>query len=478
MLTVKVNEIERQNLISISDFSIADNINEKINSCSFSLLKHAGQTYEPVAGDLIEVLDEGTTIFKGVILTVEKEVEASLGVRLSIFCKDLSHFLDRSLVLERFSDMTAGEIITAIIEKYAVVFNTTNVDCDITIQAITFDRQTVSECIQRLAEATNYSWYVDYSYGVHFFASDAEEAPFDLTATSDNYEYNTLKFSDDLSQLRNRITIRGGEEEGNETTETFIASADSDERKVYRLAHKFVQIPTVLVDSTPQAVGVDFLDEEADFDCFWNFNEKYVRFKTASSPGSGDTVEITGIPLFPVIVTRSETDSIDTYGIYEFFEENKNITSRDQALDYALAKLTAYKNTIKEGSFQTRTAGLKSGQIININIPAIGVNEDFVIQTVRISMVNPDSFTYNVELATLRTVGVIKVLQELLRKRDITQENDEVLLSFSTLADQITATTALISIASQTSAAYKWEANSGGPAYSPPMKWNFFTWRA
>jgi len=74
-----------------------------------------------------------------------------------------------------------------------------------------------------------------------------------------------LAISKDLSQIRNKVYIRGSEEEGNERSETYTVL---DDRLTYNLANKFARKPTVTVDSVEIDVGLDFISPEDDFDAF------------------------------------------------------------------------------------------------------------------------------------------------------------------------------------------------------------------
>ena len=67
--------------------------------------------------------------------------------------------------------------------------------------------------------------------------------------------------------------------------------------------------------------------------------------------------------------------------------------------------------------------------IININSTMLNVNEDFLIQSVSFLMITQETFTYKIELATLRTIGIIDFLIGLLKMGDrlIEEKGDEIL---------------------------------------------------
>lgn len=63
--------------------------------------------------------------------------------------------------------------------------------------------------INQIAKTWEYVWYIDYERDIHFMAKETESAPFDITDTSDNFM--DLKVDVDVSNVGNRIIVRGGE---------------------------------------------------------------------------------------------------------------------------------------------------------------------------------------------------------------------------------------------------------------------------
>ena len=148
--------------------------------------------------------------------------------------------------------------------------------------------------------------------------------------------------------------------EGSSRTENFVGDGI---KKTFALGHKFKEKPTVIVNSVTQTVGIDFLDEDTDYDCLWNFNEKYLRFVVAPADTLAGTAA--GIPLIPIVIQVESDESIDTYGEYEFSKVDKTIETKEEAKQYAVSQIEAYALTIQEGGFQTYDSGLRSGKLIN-----------------------------------------------------------------------------------------------------------------
>lgn len=324
------------------------------------------------------------------------------------------------------------------------VFTTNNVNAPVEVKSITFNRISVSAALEKLGRLSNYSWYLDYQSDIHFFEKNTEPAPFSITDTSANYIYDSLEVTDDISQLRNRVYVLGGEAEGDARTEKF----DGDGSKVFfKLSNKFSaikdkdgnQILFVTVGGAQKTIGVDFLDNENDFDVLWNYNEKYIKF-TVAPPAGTDNVEVTGRPLYSVSAQVQDPDSIEQYGLHEFPIVDKTIKSKEEARKFAASQLEAYAEKISEGRFETYTPGLRSGQIISINSASRGISESFLIQKVTFRMVNKDVGIYSVDLATLKTITIIDFLLDQLRlgTRIIEEQDNEILEKFIGASETLT----------------------------------------
>lgn len=422
-LIVKIGGVDKSEVIDWPSFTIEDNIDEQPDICSFSIQKHTGQTYSPSVNDEVEVFDDLTKIFGGRILSIYNSINGDVS-EFSVTCKDYTSELDRILVTDSFSSITVGEIIEYICDHYLTGVTYENVACSVQVSKIVFNKMSVSKCISELAKLVNYNWYIDYNKDIHFFVKNTEVAPFAIGDDSTDIIADSLSLENDLSQLRNVVIIRGGEK-----IATNLRSKNhtgDGVQKTFNTDYKFANKPIVTVGGVSKTVGTENLDTTG-FDCYWDYNQKYVRFDV--SPADSSAIILSGYPLIPIIAQVEDLASISKYGRFEFAKTDKTIKSSDEAKLYGEAQLNAYGNSIREGSFRTYTSGAKSGQAISINISSLGVAEIFVIQRVTLVMISRTKGEWSVELATLKTIGIIQFLQNQLLNdnKKVDYNEDDVL---------------------------------------------------
>lgn len=433
--SITINAVEAKNQIKKGSLRITDQINNRTDICQFTIERSADSNIKPLVNQEVIATLNGSRIFGGLIIAIQEKVVGHTTVQYEVRCADYLYSLDSKLIVERYEDTTAEDVIADLVAVYASGFTINGVSAPKVLKSVAFNRITMSQAIQKIARLLNYSWYVDYTKDIHFFSKNAEAAPFNLSDISANYDFESLEINRDISQIRNSIFVRGGETEGDQRTETYVADAGQTE---FPLASKFARKPEVEVDSVMQSIGVDFLSDPLMYQGLWNFNEKYVGFTAGNEMVGGEVVTFSGVPLYPIIVNVPSPVSIGQFGEFQYQITDKTIKTKQEAIDRALAELDAYAATINEGSFETTNSGLRSGQIININSTLRDVAEDFLIQKVQFVMRSPTEFIWSVELATLKTVGIVDILQRLLLDEELTEDEELTLLTYLQFSDTAT----------------------------------------
>ncbi len=449
-MIVTINGTDRTS--AIADITITDNINSQVDTVDFILEKTPLDTFVPSLNDEIIITRGTDRLFAGNITAMRDSLSGANTLLYNITAIDYTFQLNRKLVVERYTNQTITYIVNDLISKYAPTFTTTHVFAAVTVNSIAFNRINLAECFRKLSELVNYNWYVDYFKDVHFFASDGEHAPFDFV--DGNYIRESLSIDRNISQLKTRVIVQGGEVTSPNRT---VNAAGNGTTATFPTQYKFATLPTVAVAGVAQTVGVDFLDDDTLFQCMWDFNQKVIRFTVGNIPpvpSVGTTnIDITGTPLLPLAVNIPNATAIATYGEFEFSITDKNIKTQDQAIDRALAELQAFSSALAEGSVETYKAGLRAGQIIRVVDSLRGLDEDFVIQKTQFKYLST-SATYDgvwtITLATLKMVGIISVLQKLLLNEDLSVDEQLSLLTVLDFSDSFGTSDTMVSITAQT----------------------------
>lgn len=277
---------------------------------------------------------------------------------------------------------------------------------DITIGSVKLNYEQASEAIKQVAEAIGNDWYIDPDRVLYFYAPASIPAPFSLTDGSQNFVWDSLKISQDISTVKNQIYVRGGEYQGTSADYDQIADGTAlNFRSPYRIKNI-----SVTVAGAAKTCGVDNLDDPTAFDCLYNFMEKTLKFAAGSKPTTGQTVRMSGNPMIPVIVKRGDSVSIAQYGTFEHVIIDKSITTLQGARDRASTELRDYRDGLTEGEFDTDTSGLRAGQTISIDVTARGISDTYLIQSLTFACKSPTAFNYSAKVVSTRTFGIIEYL--------------------------------------------------------------------
>lgn len=289
--------------------------------------------------------------------------------------------------------------------------------------------------MERISEENQKYWYIDYNRKIHFFNSEDNGAPIGLSNTSNNF--TDLSIEPDISQLKNRQVVRGGNDFSSSFYNEFKKGDDVTRTWVLRSKFKDLRVLTGTNSGsmTTLSVGIDNIDTENEYDYFGNFQMQSVRSaETTSTLTSNDIIKFRYKEQYPIRTIVQDNVSIETmkntFGGDGVFEgdviTDQNIKSLDEAIDRGEAELTKYSNPIIKASFTTDQEGLKSGQVIQISDTYRNLDKPFIIQRVRQKVIERDYSTYEVTCASY-LFGIVELLQKLLRTSgELAYGEDEV----------------------------------------------------
>lgn len=420
---VFVNGLEEDDLITQhivpTSLNVSNILTRQVDRATFTVKKYGStHTYTPIAGSEVFMYVDGVREFAGYIVRVTQRSEDYKVIYYDVECEDYTRLLDRKLIADTYQNETLGTIIRTLRDRYFRDITVLQVDEENTeIAYAGFNYEQASSALTKLADKLNFDWYIDYYKNLYFISKTSNTAPFVLQDSTDTYIFDTFRLRQDNTQVRNRVFVAGGEY----LADTFTTEYQSDGiQNVYPLAYKYDDI-SVSVTGAVWEQGIDGNDPISTKDYLWNPTEKFIRFRGDRIPNDTSDIRISGQPYLPVRIIVQDDASIQEFkaleggdGIYEHIIVDDTINSQEGARERAEADLVAYKQSLTEGSFTTKRQGLRAGQRVTINSSVFGVNADYLINSVRLRMKNNIEPRYEVQIVSMKTIGIIEVLQSLI----------------------------------------------------------------
>lgn len=206
-IVIKINTVDISNQVVFNSLSVSNNLYSEPNNASFEIIKSSTKSYIPTANDEVEIIDTGVTIFKGLLIKISTSMNG-FSESYSLEFKDWTEELSNTLVAQTYTNQTVTQIITDIFSVLPT-YDISNVTDTTVITQLVSDNIPITNALDKLAEMTNKYWYVSPNKEIFFFSSSDIPAPFGLTDTNGKYDYSSLIFDEDLTQIRNKVTIKG-----------------------------------------------------------------------------------------------------------------------------------------------------------------------------------------------------------------------------------------------------------------------------
>lgn len=444
-LTLKINTVDKSSDVDWTSVQKTEGLTREADTLGFLIKKTPSKTV-PALGSSVELFDGATLIFGG---TITERNEYNIGGILlgyNFKCKDKTHDLDRQLVVKAYENQTAEYIVKDIISTFTTGITDTNVSTTTpTLGSVKFNYEQPSQCFKKIADIIGYDWYVDYTGDVHFFDSSLIPAPFEINDEDGKLEWQTLTFDRNIIELKNSIVVRGGEYKStiSEANVVDTYTADGTQRvftNIYRYSNVQVKVAGVA-----KTVGIDNIDDPADYDCLYNFQEKAIKFPEASKPTAAQVVKVFGDAYIPLIAKVRDQISITAYGLSEHVEIDKTIVSISEAEALAKGLLDKWNEGSSEGYFKTTESGLLTGQTIKINSTIYGVNQSYKITRITGRTRSNSSIEYTVNFVSSGEYNFTDIMIDLISKgrRNVDINANEVLQRLELFDESIGATDSL-----------------------------------
>jgi hypothetical protein len=219
---VRVSGEDRTGNIRLGSLDVEDVLNDEPNRATFTCAD-----WTPLEGEVVIITrgpDEEIE-FAGHIVSVQQFYEGILAnVAYFVTCQDYTWKLNRRLVTKRWRNTSATTIAQEIISGFSSGFTSAGVASGLATQAsFECESERPSDALRRLAAEIGGSWYVDYELDLHFFLTEATDAPEDISdVTLATTTARGLAHTGDLSQARTRIRATGG---GSTAAEHMVAGS-------------------------------------------------------------------------------------------------------------------------------------------------------------------------------------------------------------------------------------------------------------
>lgn len=369
----------------------------QIDTLTFEL-EDLGFAAEPVEWQECQFTVDGTAFFGGYVTKLTPTVSPALTRRkFTVNCESYMTLFSRTpRIRQAWVNQTPRQIVADLFTAAGVT------GYDLTTYVATTPAPTqfvandilLNEALDKLAAQcggladADWTWRTDAAKKLHLGPASSDTAPFaiaDITLANWTTSFPPLAHptaDTDASQIRNRITVKGGVSTSGNITDNFTGDGATVR---FNLSHQPIRrIVSITVAGSLYRYGWDWVDDfGATVQVLVDFEAGTIRFPDAGPPAVGAAIVVTYLYDVPITTVRSDTASHTKYGIWFDYEyEDASITSETEAQAVGDALLQAYANGVVTGQFEVERFGLHGGQIITITYPLLGLSGSYVLRQV------------------------------------------------------------------------------------------------
>lgn len=406
-VTLSINGQDRTSLLLRDSLYVRHSMNNDASVAEFQM-KDGGSAYTPVGWHKASVSVNGSVVFGGFIVqndAVAVGVASRFQTNWAIQCKDWSVLLDRVVVDERYTEQADNAIISDLFGTYLAAESFTystyvaNLANDIDIS---FERVTMRDALNQLADRCNASWFIAPDQSFHWNKySSFSSAAFNIDTTSPNGSttfsvgHNSMRRQVDTSNLVNRVSIIGGiSSSGVRQTDTFTGDGSTDTfgpltQPVNSMWSLVYTIGATAYSTYATNIGYEPQDrlayEGGTFVALVNLENRTVRIRSSTGgvPDNATSVAVSYYYGTPVETTTEHTGSQNYYGrIFEQKVYDENLTSIASATEYAQRLLARYAFARETVQFDVYEHGLLPGTLIQVQCPEVGLYNTRTLESV------------------------------------------------------------------------------------------------
>lgn len=385
--TLTINGVDFYRYLLEGSLRMVDAEGSQIDTLAFDL-EDLGWGASPGEWQEVYWLDGATKLFGGYIVDVKPKLSPSLSnLQWSIRCESHMTLFQKSLRIRKsYANMTVAAIIADLFTQAGV--SGFDVATHVSAAAVTtfnVSGDLLNECLDRLATqmagsgSIDWAWRVDADKKLWFGPATLDIAPFDIEdigACNWTTSFPPSGFPDkavDATQIRNRVTVRGGTSASATQTDTFTGDGSTI---LFSTTYKPIRaIVQITVGGVGQRYGWDWVDDWYDdngdgYDVLIDFEAGRLRFPETVAPGAGVAVVIKYHYDVAITATVTDANSYAKYGRwFDYEHEDRSITTLEEATDVGNAILDAYAFGSTQGTLVVERLGLRAGQYFYVNFP-------------------------------------------------------------------------------------------------------------
>jgi len=317
-----------------------------------------------------------TKIFAG-ILEDKKFRGRENDEKMDLSGRDYSaRLMDRTVEPEVYTNLPAGSIVKDIIDKYTNNITTTNVqDSPMIIDRITFNQTPLFDAVKKMADLSNYTFYVDENKDLHFEPKAGSSSGY----TFDNTNLKEVEFKDQRDGIYNQVWVYG-DRYLDGFKETFTGVAGSIYTLLYNPHNTSVQMSgTIPIVIQPGGIYNITYGVGSMIRYLVNFDDKQIILTSGTSQGNnlyiGSKIDVIYNRSLPIVKVGDNEVSKAKYGTRIKVIQDKDIKDPATAEQILTRELEKSGEPVKEGKLSIKgLANIIPGQTCIVNVPNHGVN--------------------------------------------------------------------------------------------------------
>lgn len=380
------------------DFTLCEQAGNKTTSTVSVLVENQPV---PVAGDIIEIQDNGSTIFWGTC-GIPKSPKFSTGLETKVYkitCGNANSILSNRIINVAYQNYTVTEIVQDIFTNYVaeegIALGQIST-VDVSLEAYTAKDYNLQTALNELADLVGAVWKIDNDKKFYFLA-EADFPTFPNTISEDFLLGSEMQHTTKDYKTRTVQYVSGAKDYTTTQVENYTYTADL---KNFVLTFPIASRPSIYVNdvAVPSTqIGINGIDDDNPNIVFsFSYNSQVISYKSTTFLAVGDDVRFEYIGLFDIRVSAYNATKIaeiaeltGTSGLRENVYIATDVASTADALQLAQSLLQQFESATNELTFwllssQLYALGMTIDDVdlltqMSFNLPSINISGDYVI---------------------------------------------------------------------------------------------------